>query len=84
MFSKHRENRNLSPSDIVFIVIPLSLFLDSWDCVATCFFIDTAHNVIEYVERIWKILKPGGVWINLGESIYVRELHLNSARKQSF
>ncbi|AWP06773.1 putative UPF0586 protein C9orf41 -like [Scophthalmus maximus] len=38
---------------------------DSWDCVATCFFIDTAHNVIEYVETIWKILKPGGVWINL-------------------
>uniref|UniRef100_A0A3Q3X4X8 Carnosine N-methyltransferase n=1 Tax=Mola mola TaxID=94237 RepID=A0A3Q3X4X8_MOLML len=37
----------------------------SWDCVATCFFIDTAHNVIEYVETIWKILKPGGVWINL-------------------
>lgn len=41
---------------------------ESWDCVATCFFIDTAHNVIEYVETIWKILKPGGVWINLGES----------------
>lgn len=41
---------------------------DSWDCVATCFFIDTAHNVIQYVETIWKILKPGGVWINLGES----------------
>uniref|UniRef100_H2S373 Carnosine N-methyltransferase n=1 Tax=Takifugu rubripes TaxID=31033 RepID=H2S373_TAKRU len=31
----------------------------SWDCVTTCFFIDTAHNVIEYVETIWKILKPG-------------------------
>lgn len=52
----------------------------SWDCVATCFFIDTAHNVIEYVETIWKILKPGGVWINLGES--VREYHLNSAGRQ--
>ncbi|CAB1422739.1 unnamed protein product [Pleuronectes platessa] len=43
---------------------------DSWDCVATCFFIDTAHNVIEYVETIWKILKPGGVWINLGPLLY--------------
>ena len=40
--------------------------LDDWHCVATCFFIDTAHNVIEYVERIWKILKPGGAWINFG------------------
>ncbi len=45
---------------------------DTWDCVATCFFIDTAHNVIEYVETIWKILKPGGVWINLGESALVK------------
>ncbi|XP_061907162.1 carnosine N-methyltransferase isoform X1 [Entelurus aequoreus] len=43
---------------------------DSWDCVATCFFIDTAHNVIQYVETIWKILKPGGVWINLGPLLY--------------
>lgn len=43
---------------------------DTWDCVATCFFIDTAHNVIEYVETIWKILKPGGVWINLGPLLY--------------
>lgn len=43
---------------------------DSWDCVATCFFIDTAHNVLDYVETIWKILKPGGVWINLGEHTF--------------
>jgi carnosine N-methyltransferase len=42
------------------------LFLDDWDCVTTCFFLDTAHNIIEYVERLWKILKPGGVWINFG------------------
>lgn len=37
--------------------------------MATCFFIDTAHNILDYVETIWKILKPGGVWINLGESL---------------
>lgn len=43
---------------------------DSWDCVATCFFIDTAHNVLDYVETIWKILKPGGVWVNLGPLLY--------------
>ncbi|XP_030049589.1 carnosine N-methyltransferase isoform X2 [Microcaecilia unicolor] len=39
---------------------------DMWDCIATCFFIDTAHNIIDYIETIWKILKPGGIWINLG------------------
>ena len=28
----------------------IPLVLDDWDCVTTCFFIDTAHNIIEYVE----------------------------------
>ncbi|XP_075454488.1 carnosine N-methyltransferase isoform X2 [Ascaphus truei] len=42
----------------------------SWDCIATCFFIDTAHNVVDYIETIWKILKPGGIWINLGPLLY--------------
>uniref|UniRef100_A0A8C5MVV1 Carnosine N-methyltransferase n=1 Tax=Leptobrachium leishanense TaxID=445787 RepID=A0A8C5MVV1_9ANUR len=43
---------------------------DSWDCIATCFFIDTAHNVLDYIETIWKILKPGGLWLNLGPLLY--------------
>lgn len=32
-----------------------------WDAVVTCFFIDTAHNIVEYIEIISKILKDGGV-----------------------
>ncbi|KAM6991174.1 carnosine N-methyltransferase [Passerculus sandwichensis] len=43
---------------------------NTWDCVATCFFIDTAHNVIDYIDTIWKILKPGGIWINVGPLLY--------------
>ncbi|XP_074934235.1 carnosine N-methyltransferase isoform X1 [Phalacrocorax aristotelis] len=43
---------------------------DTWDCIATCFFIDTAHNVIDYIDTIWKILKPGGIWINVGPLLY--------------
>lgn len=43
---------------------------ESWHCVATVFFIDTAHNIISYIETIWKILKPGGYWVNMGECIY--------------
>eukprot|EP01126_Amoeba_proteus_P014852 TRINITY_DN16591_c0_g1_i20.p1 TRINITY_DN16591_c0_g1~~TRINITY_DN16591_c0_g1_i20.p1 ORF type:complete len:407 (+),score=97.57 TRINITY_DN16591_c0_g1_i20:59-1222(+) len=39
-----------------------------WDAVVTCFFLDTANNVIEYIETIKYILKPGGRWINLGSS----------------
>lgn len=43
---------------------------DEWNCVATCFFIDTANNIISYVETINHILKPGGYWINLGPLLY--------------
>jgi len=42
----------------------------AWDAIATCFFIDTAHNVVEYLEVIARALKPGGVWINLGPLLY--------------
>nr|XP_018905106.1 PREDICTED: carnosine N-methyltransferase-like [Bemisia tabaci] len=41
-----------------------------WDCVATCFFIDCAHNIVSFIETIYHILKPGGVWINLGPLLY--------------
>ncbi|PKI44616.1 hypothetical protein CRG98_034971 [Punica granatum] len=44
--------------------------LGAWDVVVTCFFIDTAHNIIEYIEIISRILKDGGVWINLGPLLY--------------
>lgn len=43
---------------------------DIWDCVATVFFIDTAHNILSYLETIWRILKPGGFWINFGPLLY--------------
>jgi carnosine N-methyltransferase len=40
---------------------------DEFDAVAFCFFLDTAHNPIEYIDHVWKILRPGGYWINFGE-----------------
>ena len=43
---------------------------NAWDCVLTCFFIDTAPVIIEYITVIHKILKPGGFWINLGPLLY--------------
>lgn len=43
---------------------------NEWHCVATCFFIDCAPNVVEFIETIYHILKPGGVWINLGPLLY--------------
>ncbi|XP_077292332.1 carnosine N-methyltransferase unmet [Arctopsyche grandis] len=43
---------------------------DKWDCVATCFFIDCAPNVIVFIETIFNVLKPGGIWVNLGPLLY--------------
>ncbi|XP_037934403.1 carnosine N-methyltransferase-like isoform X2 [Teleopsis dalmanni] len=43
---------------------------NTYDCVATCFFIDCANNIVEFIETIFKILIPGGIWINLGPLLY--------------
>ncbi|KAM0884896.1 hypothetical protein ACQ4PT_030707 [Festuca glaucescens] len=42
----------------------------AWDAVVTCFFLDTAHNIVEYIEIISKLLKDGGVWVNMGPLLY--------------
>eukprot|EP00798_Chlamydomonas_sp_ICE-L_P009788 gene9788-7673_t len=42
----------------------------TFDCVVTCFFIDTAHNVLQYLDVMAHCLKPGGKWINLGPLLY--------------
>ena len=44
--------------------------MSSQDCVVTSFFIDCAHNVVEFIELIHRILKPGGKWINFGPLLY--------------
>lgn len=36
----------------------------------TCFFIDAAPNVLQYIEAFERMLKPGGYWINLGPLLY--------------
>jgi carnosine N-methyltransferase len=43
---------------------------ETYDCVITCFFIDTAKNVFEYIDIIQKCLKKGGIWINFGPLSY--------------
>ncbi|KAL0083549.1 N2227-like protein-domain-containing protein [Phycomyces blakesleeanus] len=43
---------------------------NSWDVIVTCFFIDTAKNILEYIETIHRILKQGGTWINIGPLLY--------------
>jgi carnosine N-methyltransferase len=41
-----------------------------WDCVVSVFFLDTARNIIDYIDTIYRILKPNGVWINFGPLLY--------------
>jgi carnosine N-methyltransferase len=43
---------------------------NSWDCVVTCFFIDTGPNIFDYIDIIYGILKKDGYWINLGPLLY--------------
>lgn len=43
---------------------------DDWDCVCTCFFLDTARNVVAYLEHIYAILAPGAYWVNFGPLLY--------------
>lgn len=44
--------------------------LEKFDGVTTCFFIDTAPNVFEYIQTIYNCLKPGGVWVNHGPLLW--------------
>jgi carnosine N-methyltransferase len=41
-----------------------------YDAVATFFFVDTATNMLDYLDVIARVLKPGGVWVNLGPLLY--------------
>ena len=44
--------------------------INFFDSIVTCYFIDTANNIIEYIETIHNIIKIGGLWINFGPLLY--------------
>ena len=43
---------------------------ESFEGVATCFFLDTANNIFDYVDTIWHTLKKDGTWVNFGPLLY--------------
>ncbi|KAF2835463.1 N2227-domain-containing protein [Patellaria atrata CBS 101060] len=43
---------------------------DSFDFIVTHFFIDTARNLMSYLETIHTTLRKGGYWINSGPLLY--------------
>ena len=40
------------------------------DGLATCFFIDTAKNIMLYIRCFARMLREGGVWVNLGPLLF--------------
>ncbi|KAL1874944.1 hypothetical protein VTK73DRAFT_10313 [Phialemonium thermophilum] len=41
-----------------------------YDVVITYFFIDTARNLMSYLDTIHRVLRRGGYWINFGPLLY--------------
>jgi carnosine N-methyltransferase len=44
--------------------------LNQWDCVACCFFLDAVPSVVEYLQLIHSMLKPGGILVNFGPLLF--------------
>lgn len=61
-----------------FTIGDFSLYYDlrpnAFGAIITCFFLDTAPNIYEYLALIHRLLHPGGVWINVGPL----QWHLNA------
>ncbi|CAH2353113.1 carnosine N-methyltransferase [[Candida] railenensis] len=43
---------------------------ETFDVLVSCYFLDTASNIIEYLKAIHHTLKTGGVWINFGPLLW--------------
>ncbi|EXJ57926.1 hypothetical protein A1O7_05349 [Cladophialophora yegresii CBS 114405] len=43
---------------------------DTFDGVVTVFFIDTAPNLVRYIETVRNCLRTGGVWVNIGPLLW--------------
>lgn len=41
-----------------------------FDAILTCYFLDTAKNVFDYIKTIAKILKPNALWCNIGPLLF--------------
>jgi carnosine N-methyltransferase len=44
--------------------------IGAYDAVATIFFVDTAKNFMEYARVVQRLLKSGGIWINVGPLLW--------------
>jgi hypothetical protein len=51
-------------------VFPMTAYAGKYDVVVTLFFIDTARNLMSYLSTIRDLLRPGGLWINVGPLLW--------------
>lgn len=45
-------------------------YAQAFDAVTTVFFIDTAPNLLRYVETVRNCLRTGGLWVNVGPLLW--------------
>ena len=57
---------------LFFLLLKVYTDANTWDCVATCFFIDCANNIVSFIETIHKILKSGKLLLHC--SIFLQHL----------
>mmetsp|Transcript_96390 Transcript_96390/g.269714 ORF Transcript_96390/g.269714 Transcript_96390/m.269714 type:complete len:460 (+) Transcript_96390:91-1470(+) len=43
---------------------------EQWDCVASCFFLDAVPSIVETLQLIHRMLKPGGILVNFGPLLF--------------
>ena len=60
---------NMTASDFLVLYNNPS-YSNSFDVVTTVFFIDTAPNLIRYIETIRNCLCTGGIWVNIGPLLW--------------
>ena len=62
-----RLNDKLRLADCDFFSLPKDI---KYDYIITLFFIDTSLNILATLEHIYTLLRPGGLWINLGPLLW--------------
>lgn len=67
-------NQVARPSSVMLVegdfTVEFAQDIGKYDSIVTLFFIDTARNLVSYLETIHRLLRPGGRWINFGPLLY--------------
>lgn len=73
-------NMNMTAGDFITSYSSLES-TKTFDSVVTMYFIDTAPNVIRYVETVYNCLDDDGIWINIGPMLWHFEDRVTNNRE---